>query len=573
MSGQTSLRLWPVGVAVCVATVTALVVGTYTVGLPRVPTTRMMLLGILLNGAWMVTGLIAWRARPENKTGVLMVAVGVTYMWTPLGSLAGVWGTWFWLIAGGIPGAILQQLALAFPSGRLTRPALVLTVLGYLSFAFGATRTATLVEAARCPPCPPNPFPTAGLSEVREALETISPEFGTTVTLAALALLAYRWVVASAPMRRVLAPMLFGLGVYVAVSVYFIIIGRGGDGRPGTLLSFAFGAIPLGFLAGLLRTRRHRSVVADLVVELGAMPEPGALRDLLARTLGDPSLQVGFWIADRQAYVGPDGSPMTLPEDDEKRRLSVLEHQGEPLAALVHDPALLEDPKLLNAVSTAARLALENSRLQAQLRARLLEVRESRARIVAAGDAERRRIERNLHDGAQQKLLGLRLAVRMARDSGDGAGLDARLAEIDAELQGALEELRTLARGVHSAVLSDEGLEPALETIARRAAIPTTVRCRCRRLPAPVETAAYYVASEALANAHKHAQATRATIDVSVSDGHAVIEVGDDGCGGADPHGSGLRGLRDRVEALDGTLDVDSRPGGGTRVRASIPTL
>jgi signal transduction histidine kinase len=293
------------------------------------------------------------------------------------------------------------------------------------------------------------------------------------------------------------------------------------------------------------------------------------LRDLLARTLGDPSLQVAFWLPDRQAWVDADGSTVSLPEG----RTTVLEHAGEPLAAVAYDPALLEDRRLLDAVLAAARLSLENSRLQADLRARLLEVRESRARIVAAGDAERQRIERNLHDGAQQTLLGLRLAVRMARDSGDAAALDARLEEIDAELQGAVDELRTLARGVHPAVLSEEGLEPALEALARRSTIPTCVTCRYSdRLPAPVETAAYYVASEALANAHKHAEATQATIELSVTDGHAVIEVSDDGRGGADPHGSGLRGLRDRVEALDGTLDVDTSADGGTRVRASIPT-
>jgi signal transduction histidine kinase len=314
-------------------------------------------------------------------------------------------------------------------------------------------------------------------------------------------------------------------------------------------------------------------VVADLVLKLDAAPEPAVLRDLLARALGDPSLQLAFWLPDREGYVDADGSPFQLP-DDARRGVSVLRHDDEPLAALIYDPALLEDPKLLESVSAAARLALENSRLQAELRARLLEVRESRARLVSATDAERRRIERNLHDGAQQTLLGLRLAVRLARNrtDGDPGQLDAQLAEIDAELQAALEELRTLARGVHPAVLSDEGLEAALAALTRRATVPTMLRCECPdRLPAQVEAAAYYVAAEALANVHKHAGATSAQIAVAMDDGHATIEVSDDGRGGADPLGSGLRGLRDRVEALDGTLRIDSRDGAGTSVRAEIP--
>jgi signal transduction histidine kinase len=364
--------------------------------------------------------------------------------------------------------------------------------------------------------------------------------------------------------------------LYALVYALFVIIGRPGDSRPGTALSIAFGLIPVGFLVGLLRTRRHRSVVADLMVELGSAPEPGRLRDLLARALGDPSLQLAFWLPDRRRYVGADGSAIQLPDDDDAHRhASVIEQGGRPLAALIYDPALMEDPKLLGAVAAAARLALENSRLQADLRARLLEVRESRARLVTATDAERRRIERNLHDGAQQTLLSLRLAVRLARNraaGGDAEALDALLTEIDADLQNAVEELRTLARGVHPPILSDEGLEPALAALARRAALPTTVSCRCpERPPQAVETAAYYVAAEALANAIKHAQATHAHIDVSLAAGCAVVEVTDDGRGGADPFGSGLRGIRDRVEALDGTLEVDSGGGAGTRVRADIP--
>jgi signal transduction histidine kinase len=250
--------------------------------------------------------------------------------------------------------------------------------------------------------------------------------------------------------------------------------------------------------------------------------------------------------------------------------VSILEHDGVTLAALIHDPSVLANPKLLAGVSAAARLALENARLQAELRAQLREVRESRGRIVQAGDDERRRIERNLHDGAQQRLLGIRLALRLARKN--AGPLEPQLAEIDAELGGALEELRTLARGLHPPILTEEGLRPALETLARRAAIPVEVTARrAARFTPAVETAAYYVASEALANAVKHAHASHVRIDLAQVGASAVVEVIDDGAGGADPRGGGLRGLRDRVEALDGSLAIESRHGHGTRLRAEFP--
>jgi signal transduction histidine kinase len=207
-----------------------------------------------------------------------------------------------------------------------------------------------------------------------------------------------------------------------------------------------------------------------------------------------------------------------------------------------------------------------------ELRAQLQEVRASRARIVAAADAERRRIERDLHDGAQQRLLGLRLALQLARDRiGDAAAVEALLAEADAEVGGALEELRALARGIHPAVLTDEGLAPALGALARRAPVPVDVAVNGERFPPAVEATAYFVACESLANAVKHAGASRVAINVTRTNGRVAISVADDGVGGADLGGAGLRGLRDRVEALDGRLNVTSPAGGGTRVTAAIP--
>jgi signal transduction histidine kinase len=328
--------------------------------------------------------------------------------------------------------------------------------------------------------------------------------------------------------------------------------------------------IPAAFLLGLLRTRLQRSGVAGLVVQLGAQPPAARVRDLLAHALGDPSLELMFWRPGAGSYVDARGRAVTLPEPGAARAVTLLEGDGERLGALLHDRTLLDDPELLEGVAAAARLALDNARLQAELRAQLREVRASRERIVQAGDVERRRIERNLHDGAQQRLLAIRLALRFAHE--DAGHVVPQLNQIDAELANTLDELRTLARGLHPPVLEEEGLGPALQTLARRAAVPVEIgELPAARLPAPVETAGYYVASEALANAAKHARASHVRIDLTYTGSEAVLSIVDDGDGGADTNGSGLRGLRDRVEALDGALAVESERGQGTSLRAVFP--
>jgi signal transduction histidine kinase len=220
-------------------------------------------------------------------------------------------------------------------------------------------------------------------------------------------------------------------------------------------------------------------------------------------------------------------------------------------------------------------LTIENERLQAQLRARVQELRTSRARIVEAGTAERRRLERNLHDGAQQRLVALSLTLRVAQNriDTDPDATRTMLAGAQEELTLALAELRELARGIHPAVLSDRGLHAALEALAGRSPVPVELADTPEdRLPPPVEAAAYFVVAEALTNVAKYAQATQARVSVSRSNGHAVVEVADNGVGGADPAlGSGLRGLADRLSALDGRLEVRSPQGAGTLLRAEIP--
>lgn len=241
-----------------------------------------------------------------------------------------------------------------------------------------------------------------------------------------------------------------------------------------------------------------------------------------------------------------------------------------PLAVLVHDPALLEDVRLLESTTAAARLAVENSRLAAELERQLDEVRASRSRIVQAGDEARRRVERDLHDGAQQRLVSVSLLLRQLRGRTDSAP---ELDEAIDELHTALAELRDLARGVYPVALAEGGLAAALDGLAERAGVPTRADAvPLGRLPPSIEAAAYFVVNEAVANAAKHADATTVRLSARVDAGCLTVEVRDDGRGGAsvDPRG-GLRGLADRVEALDGRFTVLSPPDGGTTVRAELP--
>jgi signal transduction histidine kinase len=306
------------------------------------------------------------------------------------------------------------------------------------------------------------------------------------------------------------------------------------------------------------------------------VPRHEQLKDAVARTLGDPSVEVGFWSKEAGRYLTAEGRTLELPHEGGGRATTLLEQHGEPLAAIVHDPALLDDPVLVDAVGAATRLAVQNERLQAEVRAQLEEVRASRARIVEAGDAERRRVERNLHDGAQQRLVTLSLVLAEAQTR-LGPAADPELAsglqEAAEELRRALAELRELARGIHPAILTEDGLVPALESLAQNAPVPIKVTAAVDGRFAPaVEATAYFVVSEALTNVAKYAQAHQVRINVGRTNGQLTVEVSDDGVGGADPgKGSGLRGLADRVAAVDGRLQVDSPAGEGTRIAAAIP--
>jgi signal transduction histidine kinase len=396
-----------------------------------------------------------------------------------------------------------------------------------------------------------------------------------------LVILRRRWANATAPQRRAMAPVLWSGVVLLVLLASALGSDAAGINRLGDLLGVAglivFASVPWAFLVGLVRSRVQRAgAVSELLLALGEAPGIGTLRCRLANALGDESLDLVFWLEDKGKWVDPEGHVVQLPPDgDPARAWTAVELEDRRVGAIVHDVTLCEEPELLRSVAAAAGLAMENERLQAQLRARVEELRASRARIVEAGTQERRRLERNLHDGAQQRLVALSLTLRLAQGKlhKDPDKANDLINAAQEELTLALAELRELARGIHPAILSDRGLGPALEALAGRAPIAVELaEVPDDPFPEAIEAAAYFVVAEALTNVVKYAHASQATVRVSRDNGHAVVEVADDGIGGADPgRGSGLRGLADRVSALDGNMHLDSPAGAGTRLRAEIP--
>jgi signal transduction histidine kinase len=532
--------------------------------------------------AWtfVAAGLVAWARRPENRVGALMTFVGLALLERKFqySHRSPVFTPAFAFGEVGL-GAALAHVVLAYPSGRLSNraerwfvgaayaaaiafPVAMLLVWDYpRSCAYDCGRAFRQHSSISVAPS----------QTAFHALDRVF-HIGVYGVLAVffIALILWRLWQATPRGRRLLAPLLVA-GIVAGSravwgSVHEISGSNTGDAFYWWQVSGQI-AIPLALLAGLLGARLARGSVADLVVELGRTP-PDGIRKALARALHDPTLQVAYWLPMRQSYVDEDGRAVRLPDDG--RALTKLED----IAAIVHDPEL--DPELVEAAGAAARLALHNARLQADVRAQLGKVQESRRRIVTAGDEQRRRIERDLHDGAQQRLVALALELRLAqRELGASADpeLERVLAAAVDELQLAVEELRELARGVHPAVLTEEGLGPALESLAGRTPVRVEIESTPdERLPAEIEAAAYFVACEAIANAVKHAQATTIRVSASRRNGTLVIEVEDDGIGGARENGgSGIRGLVDRVEAHGGTLRVDSEPGHGTRVVGELP--
>jgi signal transduction histidine kinase len=529
------------------------------------------LLAKWLTVSYILCGLFAWWRRPDSRFGPLMVAAGFanfisTLSWTT-SDVTFTLGQAFDLL----PPVLFMHVFLAFPSGHLRdRFERVLVASAYVAavssqvtrMAFGFFGPHNLFEITA--------NEDAALLTLRVSLLTMSA-----FCLAAVDVLVLRRGRGGTLRRsRVLLVDAFAVGLVMIACLYVSAAFDGPAVQQIRWATFAtLGLAPLVFLAALLKARLARSAVGDLVLELRAEPAPGDLRDSLARALGDPSLQLAYWLPDYEAYVDLEGRPVQL-QDLDGRATTLIDRSGAHVAALIHDPALEDEPELLDSVRAATGIALENGRLHAELRARLDELKGSRARIVEAAQNERQLLERNLHDGAQQRLIALSLNLSLLRGHINGdpeikTGIDQARREIAATLN----ELREIARGIHPAVVTGHGLAVSLEQLAARAPVPVELRVEIEgRLPEPLELAAYYVVAESLSNIAKHAQATTARIDVVKEHDELVLEIVDDGIGGADSErGSGLRGLADRVEALNGRLRVWTPRGGGTRVRAEIP--
>ena len=543
---------------------------------------------VAVGWSFLVAGLIAWSRRPGNRLGPLLATAGIFLLLRQLRySHDELVFTVFFLLSE-VSYALAAHSVLAYPSGEVVgRAERSLVRVGYaatLLFPLAILLVYDGSEQLRYMGATPESLLVVWENgELAVALQKAFVVFvwGILASLF-IALIVRRLVRATPRARRLLAPLVLAAVVFALRAVWegvFTFVESPSGIAYDYLLWWqivGFIALPIALLAGMLRARLARANVGDLVLELERTP-PEDLPAALARSLGDPDLEVLFWLPERGEYVDTHGRRVELPAHGADRAVTLLDHHDddEPVAAIVHDASLVDEPELLRASGAAAGLALENARLHAEMRAQLVQVQESRVRIVAAADDERRRIERDIHDGAQQRLVALALQLRSAqRQLGNRSDpeIDRLLAEAVGELQVAVEELRELARGVHPAILTEDGLGAALESLAGRTPLPVELDVADGRLPPQIEATAYFVACEALANVVKHAHASRAAVSARRRNGLLVVEIEDDGVGGARAaNGSGLSGLADRVEALGGRLVVESPSGAGTRVVGEIP--
>ena len=500
---------------------------------------------LLVGWSFIVCGLIATARRPANRSGLLMTVTGFAWF---LGNFGGV-GTGFvgWAAANGLylHRGPLIHLILAYPSGRI--PSLQARAVIGLGYAAALVRPVWDSDVA-------------GLllsalviaSGVREHARAIGRRRRHRL-LAAYAAVGFGLTVGGGIVARHVLP-------------------AGEASHPSLLAYQATLAVTAGgLLFGLISALWERADVADLVVELGPS-RPETVRDALARAIGDPSLEVGFWSAEAGAFIDPEGRALSMPDAATKRSATLVEREGEPVAAIVHDAAVLDDPQLVEAVRSAAQLAASNARLQAEVHGRVVELEASGRRVLLARDDERRRLERRLHEGAERRLGELRETLQRIRLSASGPRTKKRIIHAETQLSRTLEELRRLGQGLHPRILSERGLRRAIASLAEGSPTPVQIDVSEGRMPASVEVAAYFTCAEALANVAKYAAASNVTVSITSNGASVSVVIEDDGVGGAVPaHGSGLVGLADRIGALGGTFRVVSVEGSGTRIAAEIP--
>jgi signal transduction histidine kinase len=499
---------------------------------------------LLVGWIFMACGLIASARRPESRSGGLLAATGVAWFLPNFAGLgSGLMGrvaasTLFWHRGP------LVHLVLTYPDGRtssrLTRSAVLVGYAAAIVYPVWQNEGAAIVLAG-----------------------------------ALVATAAWRYRVAIGPARRARRIALqvgSVLGLLLAGEAIVRLSVPSSRLNGALLLGYeaTLSAIALWLAAGLLVRPWERAAVTDLVVEVGRT-RSRSLRDELARALGDPSLEVGYWVPEANRFVDARGRSLDLPDPTTDRSMTMVEGDGRPIAVLIHDPSVLADPGLIEAVSSAAKLAASNARLQADVRARQAEIRVSRQRILETGYEERGRLERRLQEGAQRRLDQLRETLRAAQQSAAGETNEG-IGKAEEQLAKTNEELRRLARGIHPGGLSERGLGDALASLVADLPLPVDLAVSTDPIPPSIAACAYFLCAEALANVAKHASATNVRVSVASDRDQVTVEVDDDGVGGADPtRGTGLRGLADRVETLGGTLKVTRGRGRGTRVTAVIP--
>jgi signal transduction histidine kinase len=540
------------------------------------------MLGLLIGASFIGAGVFAWRSRPRNRVGLLMVAVGIAWLPRQITMSSDHPLTEYAISASSLWIAVIAHLMMAFPTGRVgSWVGRVVVGLVYTAAVAIGLSDGYLVSLGMLPDKAPTelrslvdaPWPVTVAAVISDLQVVPIVVLGTAVLVHAL----NRWRSSSSTQRRAAAPVLISGAIAIALFVGGEVFDIGD--RYEVLLDicmfWSFAAIPLAYLLSRMRGRIDRAGVADLVVRLRDQRPTGNLEGALASALHDPGLRVGYWMPERSGYVDADGRPVDVPVRSADQVVTRVDRAGARFAVLIHDPALLEEPELVDAACAAAALALENERLAAELRAKLVQLDASRARVLQATEVERRRLERDLHDGVQQHLLSAAMTLGLAETTLSNG--DPKPAELVGEAKNtvlsALDDLRALCHGIHPTVLTERGLLGAVRELTAVASVP--VECSVDlppTVPPDVETAAYYIVNEALANLTKHAKAGRAWITISrVRDGISV-EVRDDGRGGADPSlGSGLRGLADRVEAQRGTFALSSPLGAGTTIRAALP--
>jgi signal transduction histidine kinase len=509
---------------------------------------RVWIPDLAVGWTFIVCGLIADGRRPSSRIGLLMVITGLTWFAGNFASvdvepIAWLSGAALYLHRGPLIHAVLS-----FPTGRLTSvPDRAVVALAY-------------VAAAAAP-------------IARDEVATVV----LTGLLIATAVSGYRRSIGPARGARAWV-------VRAAIWLSFILAGGAlarlavpsGSVAEAVLLGYQIGlcAVAIGLVVALHRAGWERADVTDLVVELAEGPT-ATLRDTLARELGDPTIEIGYRLPGTGGYVDARGRTLIVPEAGTGRAVTPIDLDGRRIAVLVHDPAVLEDPRLVGSVTAAAALAASNARLQAEVRAQIAEVEASRRRLLDAGDEERRRLQKRLAAGAQRRLetVGATLTgVRAVTERSGVHDLPDRAERAERQVTRTLEDLEQLARGLHPPVLEAIGLAGALRDLVEHSPVPISLTMSADEPPRETAATAYFVCSEALANIAKYARASHGVISVAAEDDRLLIEVSDDGVGGADVRkGSGLEGLSDRVDALGGTLSVQSRPGGGTRLTAEIP--